>query len=32
VLGQTYPGPIVDHENARKRALEALAAVKPNDI
>ncbi|MCZ8099919.1 MAG: deoxyribodipyrimidine photo-lyase [Burkholderiales bacterium] len=32
VLGQTYPRPIVDHDDARKRALEALSAVKPNDI
>ncbi|MHB2166154.1 cryptochrome/photolyase family protein [Alsobacter sp. R-9] len=30
-LGETYPRPIVDHDAARQRALDALAAVKPND-
>lgn len=28
VLGQSYPQPIVDHALARKRALEALKAIK----
>jgi deoxyribodipyrimidine photo-lyase len=32
VLGRTYPRPIIDHDVARKRALEALDALKPNDI
>jgi len=27
-LGKTYPRPIVDHEWARKRALEAFAAKR----
>jgi deoxyribodipyrimidine photo-lyase len=27
-LGETYPKPIVDHDFARKRALEALKAIK----
>jgi deoxyribodipyrimidine photo-lyase len=27
-LGKTYPRPIIDHEAARKRALEALATIK----
>jgi deoxyribodipyrimidine photo-lyase len=27
-LGTTYPRPIVEHEAARKRALEALAAIR----
>lgn len=27
VLGKTYPAPIVDHDFARKRALEALAKI-----
>ncbi len=31
-LGTTYPRPIVDHDAARKRALDALDAVKPNDM
>jgi len=29
-LGTTYPRPIVDHDKARKRALTALAAIKPS--
>jgi len=28
-LGKTYPKPIVDHDVARKRALEAFAAIRP---
>lgn len=28
VLGETYPHPLVDHDAARKKALEAFAAVK----
>lgn len=28
VLGKTYPRPIVDHADARKRALEALETIK----
>ena len=27
-LGQTYPDPIVNHEDARRRALEALSQIK----
>ena len=27
-LGQTYPHPIVNHEDARRRALEALSTIK----
>jgi deoxyribodipyrimidine photo-lyase len=27
-LGMDYPRPIVDHDQARRAALEALAAVK----
>ena len=29
VLGETYPHPIVDHQAARKRALEALETTRP---
>jgi deoxyribodipyrimidine photo-lyase len=29
-LGTTYPRPIVDHDRARARALEAFAQLKPN--
>jgi deoxyribodipyrimidine photo-lyase len=28
VLGETYPHPIVDHRQARQRALDAYAAIK----
>jgi deoxyribodipyrimidine photo-lyase len=28
-LGQTYPRPIVDHDQARERALNALQSMKP---
>ena len=28
VLGETYPAPIVDHDAARRRALDALQAIK----
>jgi deoxyribodipyrimidine photo-lyase len=27
-LGETYPAPVVDHDFARARALEAYAVVK----
>jgi deoxyribodipyrimidine photo-lyase len=29
-LGETYPGPMVDHGRARDRALAALASLKPD--
>ncbi len=32
VLGDSYPKPIVDHEQARKRALAALQTVKETDV
>jgi deoxyribodipyrimidine photo-lyase len=28
-LGKTYPAPIVAHEDGRRRALAALATIKP---
>jgi len=31
VLGETYPHPIVDHRQARQRALDAYAAIKKRD-
>jgi deoxyribodipyrimidine photo-lyase len=31
ILGDTYPRPIVEHEVARKRALEVLKTTRAND-